>query len=165
MMMNKIGMTFLLCVITAVVMMMNVLSYAEYKFLCPSELTVQQSVVQDASGWKIYGSHKRHPFVNLSFSERGPEEEYSLVPEGYRKAKGAIIAEWELPRPTEGYWVLCEYKDTRATVARKLPEDVAYCEVEYDSRSSEPVVKKWHCLSEAELKKKAESKKRKSKGR
>ncbi len=150
---------FQISIIAVAITSTNVLSHAEYKFVCPSELTVLQSIVQDVSGWKMYGSHRRHPFVNLSFSEGIPNESYILVPDEEKRKGSRLIARWELLKSTEGYWVLCEYADTSATVARKLPEDVAYCEVEYDRIFPEAVVKQWHCLSEAELKKKAESKK------
>ncbi len=159
MMMNKTVMAFLLCVITAVVMMMNVLAFAGDEIVCPPRLTVQHDITGNVpDDWQKHDDRSSHPFVNVMFSEGSPDLQIILAPIGKKKVKGKSIAEWEFPKSAVGYWVSCLYNNTSATIARKLPEDVAYCEVQYDKAYSSPHVERWRCLSDAQLKQRRKEK-------
>jgi hypothetical protein len=114
---------------------------------CPSQLTVQQSVDQKIDGWEKYSTNGSYSFLSVFFSKGAPENRNILSPSRERKVNGVLIAEWNLPKSKEGYWVSCVYKDTGATVVRKLADDVAYCEAEHEDNSSRSVVKQWSCSS------------------
>ncbi len=114
---------------------------------CPAALTVQQSADAGPDGWQVFNTHDKHPYVGVSFSEGPPDKKAILAPNSEKKAGGAKLAVWTLTKSAEGYWVSCLYSETSATVAKKLPDDVTYCEVEYDRNFSQPVAKRWRCSS------------------
>jgi hypothetical protein len=165
MMTNKITKLCRVCLVTLVVISTDVLAFADDEIGCPSRLTVQQSVDQDVSGWQKNDSHKSHLFMNVSFSEDSPDKKIILAPTREKTVRHTLIKEWELPKSTKGYWVSCHYDDAKATVAKKLPDDVSYCKAEYDRNSSRTFVKRWQCVSEEKLKQEAKSKKRKTKNK
>jgi hypothetical protein len=116
-------------------------------FTCPSELRVAQEIGENVKDWKPFNSKDRHPYIGVSFSQGPPDEQVILAPSSEKKHRGNIIATWELPPSTDGYWVSCLYSKTSAVVVRKLEGNPSSCEVEYDNRFSTPVAKQWRCNS------------------
>jgi len=114
---------------------------------CPKELTVRQSVDGEPAGWQALSTHDKHPYVGVSFTEGPPDRKVILAPSRSKRVHGASVSTWSLAKSNDGYWVSCLYGETSATVATKLPSDVAHCEVEYDKRFSRPVAKRWRCVS------------------
>lgn len=122
------------------------LAEAQDAHTCPKKLAVMQTVAERiADGWKSVGSNKEHPFIGISFSAGYPDKAMLLAPSKKVKKNKAITVIWEFPESDTGYWVSCEYGKTSATVAKELDRNIRVCTVEYDSRFSEPVVKKWGC--------------------
>jgi hypothetical protein len=143
--MNKIMKRNVLLVVIAAVVSMNIFACAGGNTNCPSRLTVQEDIKQSLNGWQKYSAHESHPLVNVFFSEGEPEKQVILPPTGKGKVKGAFVSEWKLPKSAKGYWVSCVYDDTSVTLARKMPDDVTYCEANYEKDSTRSVVKQWSC--------------------
>lgn len=137
---NKISNT-LLAIIT---FMTNITCAADFQ-QCPLALKVNQTTQSITSDWKIFNSDEKHPYVGVSFSEGSPDKKVILAPDKEKKIKGGVLAVWHLPTSAEGYWVSCLYAETSVTIARRLPSNIQSCAVEYDSRSSPPIIKNWHC--------------------
>ena len=70
-----------------------------------------------------------------------------LAPLKEEKIKGGTIAYWNFPVVSVAYWMSCLYGETSVVASQMLPIDIRTCEVEYDSRFSSPVAKKWQCDS------------------
>ena len=125
------------------------IAHAQDLMQCPPVLKTKQSIDGEQTGWQAFNSHEKHPYVSVSFSEGTPNKKIILAPSSEKKVRGKLLAVWTLPKSTEGYWVSCLYGETSVTVARKLPDDVSYCEVEYDRNFSQPVAKRWMCGAKA----------------
>ncbi len=153
MMMKKIMTPFLACIIAAAITVSSAAVFAGNEIVCPTRLAVQHDIAQDVpDGWYKHDDRSDHPFMNVMFTEGSPDLLIILAPAAKREVKGELIDEWEFTGATDEYWVSCLYNGTSATVARKLPKDVAYCEVRYDKVSSSPNAKAWRCLSVEQLK-------------
>ncbi len=146
--------------VAAILLIQAFFAGASDEIICPEQILVQQTIEQAIPGWQAFGTHKSHHFRNISFYEGSPDKQYLLAPDSERKIKGKLIAQWPLPASEEGYWVSCEYTQTSATVAKKLPEGVNFCEVEYDENDTQPVVKKWRCGTRAGAKTKTDNSKK-----
>jgi hypothetical protein len=125
-------------------LMTNVACASDFQ-QCPLELLVNQTAQGTVSGWKTFNSDEKYPYVGVSFSAGSPDKKAILAPDKEKKIKGGTLAIWHFTTSAEGYWVSCLYAETSATVARRLPTNIQSCAVEYDGRSSPPIVKNWHC--------------------
>ena len=124
---------------------MTNIAFASNVQQCPLELQVTQTTQGTVPEWKIFNSNEKHPYVGISFSEGSPDKKAVLAPNKEKKIKGGTLSIWDFTASSEGYWMSCIYAETSATVAQKLPTNIQSCEVEYDGRSSPPIVKNWHC--------------------
>lgn len=131
--------------LTALLSFAGHVAQAQDLLQCPPALKIQQNIDGEQTGWQALNSHEKHPYVGVSFSEGTPDKKIILAPSSEKKVRGALLAVWALPKSADGYWVSCLYAETSVTVARKLPDDVTYCEVEYDRNFSQPVAKRWQC--------------------
>ncbi|MBC7455278.1 MAG: hypothetical protein H7335_16595 [Massilia sp.] len=130
--------------ITITSLMTNVACASDFQ-QCPLELLVNQTAQSTMSDWKIFNSDEKHPYVGISFSEGSPDKKMILAPDKEKKVKGGVLATWHFPTSAEEYWASCLYAETSVTIARRLPSNIQSCAVEYDGRSSPPIIKNWHC--------------------
>jgi hypothetical protein len=112
---------------------------------CPPQLPVRQALTQDFPGWTSLNEQASYPFTRIVLYAGPPAEGSRLVPTSeYRTASGLHDA-WTLPRRAAGYWVACNYGNTAATLARRLPDNVDHCLADYDGRFVTLVVRRWAC--------------------
>ncbi|MCU6432929.1 hypothetical protein LPB67_03950 [Undibacterium sp. Jales W-56] len=112
---------------------------------CPSELQVEQTVSKLPEGWTGYSTNKKHRFVNVMFSNGDPTQSFILVPSKELKRNKEDIAIWRFEPSEKAYWISCIYSETKATLARELPDNIKICTVAYDARFTSPVVKEIKC--------------------
>ena len=112
---------------------------------CPAQLPVSQTVTTTIAGWTPLNQQGSHPFTRVAFYPGPPAETALIVPTVEYKGQAGLHDGWDLPRRAGGYWMTCAYGNTTATVARKLADDVDFCQADYDGRFLTLVVRRWSC--------------------
>jgi hypothetical protein len=112
---------------------------------CPAQLPVKQTISEAIADWTPLDQQGNHPFVRVAFYPGPPAESSLIVPSVEYKGQTGMHDGWDLPRRQGGYWMTCAYGNTTATVARKLGDDVDFCQADYDSRFFTLVVRHWSC--------------------
>ena len=112
---------------------------------CPAQLQVSQTVTAAVPGWTAQNQQASYPFARVAFYPGPPGETRLIVPKAEYKRPAGLHDGWDLPPRPGGYWMTCAYGNTTATVARKLPDKVDYCQADYDSRFITLIVKHWAC--------------------
>ena len=54
------------------------------------------------------------------------------MPDNEKPTGDNVIQIWQLPKNDRGYWLQCNYANTTAQIARRLPASVTRCDVVYD---------------------------------
>jgi hypothetical protein len=112
---------------------------------CPAQLPVKQTVSETIAGWTALDQQGNHPFVRVAFYPGPPAESSLIVPTVEYKGQTGLHDGWELPRRPGGYWMTCAYGNTTATVARRLADNVDFCQADYDGHFFTLVVRHWSC--------------------
>ncbi len=114
---------------------------------CPAQLPVKQTVATAIPGWTPLDQQGSYPFQRVAFYPGAPGDAGAalIVPTLEFKGQAGLHDGWDLPRRSGGYWMACAYGNTTATVARKLADDVDFCQADYDGRFLTLVVKHWSC--------------------
>ena len=112
---------------------------------CPAQLSVRQTVSDPIAGWLSMNQQGGYPFVRVAFHPGMPVDGDLIVPTVEFKGQAGLHDAWDLPRHDGGYWMTCAYANTTATIARKLADDVDFCQADYDGRFVTLVVKHWSC--------------------
>lgn len=114
---------------------------------CPALLTVKQTVATAPPGWTPQDQQGNYPFQRIAFYSGAPGDAGAplIVPTIEYKGQAGLHDGWDLPRRAGGYWMTCAYGNTTATVARKLADDVDFCQADYDGRFLTLVVRHWSC--------------------
>ncbi len=112
---------------------------------CPAQLPVTQTVSEPIAGWTPLNQDGNYPFVRVAFYPGPPADNSLIVPSIEFKGRAGLHDGWDLPRRADGYWMTCAYANTTATVARRLPDDVDFCQADYDGRFLTLVVRRWSC--------------------
>jgi len=112
---------------------------------CPAQLPVTQTVSQPIPGWTPLDQRGNYPFVRVAFFPGPPADASLIVPTTEYKGTAGLHDGWDLPHRAAGYWMTCAYANTTAVVARKLADDVDFCQADYDGRFLSLVVKHWSC--------------------
>ena len=112
---------------------------------CPAQLPVRQTITDPIAGWTPLNQQGSYPFTRVAFYPGPPAETALIVPTVEYKGQSGLHDGWDLPRRPGGYWMTCAYANTTATVARKLADDVDFCQADYDGRFMTLVVKRWSC--------------------
>jgi hypothetical protein len=112
---------------------------------CPVQLPVRQTIAQDIAGWTPQNQDSSYPFARVTFFPGPPSQTTLIVPTMEYKGQAGLHDGWDLPRNATGYWVACSYGNTTASIAKKLPDNVDYCQADYDGRFLTLVVKRWSC--------------------
>jgi hypothetical protein len=120
---------------------------APASMICPPSLTVTQKIDAAAGDWLAFSSHERHPWTGVSFSEGPPDQMVWLAPTEEHAVRGIKVATRRFLPSAQGYWVACIYSGSSAYVARKLPAELSFCEVEFDPKFAAAEVSKWRCVS------------------
>jgi hypothetical protein len=109
---------------------------------CPLEISVNQNILTEPSGWKAFVGPTRHPLVTVQFSDGPPSAQAFLVPS---EEKGSHTLVWNFQTPQEEVWVSCAYNNTSVTLSKKLTKPVTSCQVEYDPDFTPPVARTFSC--------------------
>jgi hypothetical protein len=114
---------------------------------CPAQLPVAQTVSESVAGWTPMNQQGSYPFQRVAFFPGSPNPAGAslIVPTVEYKGQTGLHDGWDLPRRAGGYWMTCAYGNTTATVARKLADDVDFCQADYDGRFITLVVRHWSC--------------------
>jgi hypothetical protein len=112
---------------------------------CPAQLPVKQTISETIAGWTPLDHQGNHPFVRVALYPGPPAESSLIVPTVEYKGQSGLHDRWDLPRRPNGYWMTCAYGNTTATVARKLADDVDFCQADYDGHFFTLVVRHWSC--------------------
>jgi hypothetical protein len=112
---------------------------------CPAQLPVKQTVSEAIAGWTPLNQEGSYPFVRVAFYPGPPADSSLIVPSTEFKGTAGLHDGWDLPRRPGGYWMTCAYGNTTATLARKLADDVDFCQADYDGRFLTLVVRRWSC--------------------
>jgi hypothetical protein len=112
---------------------------------CPAQLPVRQTVSDAVAGWVPLNQQGNYPFVRVAFYPGPPGETSLIVPTVEFKGQAGLHDGWDLARRAGGYWMTCAYANTTATLARKLADDVDFCQADYDGRFLTLVVRRWSC--------------------
>ncbi len=112
---------------------------------CPVQLPVKQTISETIAGWTALDQQGSYPFVRVAFYPGPPAESSLIVPTVEYKGQTGLHDGWNLPRRQGGYWMTCAYGNTTATLARRLADDVDFCQADYDGRFLTLVVRHWSC--------------------
>ena len=112
---------------------------------CPAQLPVRQTVTETIAGWAPMNQEGSYPFQRVTLHPGRPVDGDLIVPTFEYKGQAGLHDGWDLPHREGGYWLSCAYGNTTATVARKLADDVDFCQADYDGRFVTLVVKHWSC--------------------
>jgi len=112
---------------------------------CPAQLPVRQTVSEAIAGWTPMNQQGSYPFVRVALHPGPPVDGDLIVPTVEYKGQAGLHDGWDLPHRDGGYWMTCAYANTTATIARKLADDVDFCQADYDGRFLTLVVKHWSC--------------------
>jgi hypothetical protein len=112
---------------------------------CPAQLPVHQTIAQDIAGWTAVNEQASYPFARVALFPGPPGESARIVPTTEFNTAAGLHDAWDLPKRAAGYWLACSYGNTTATLARKLPDNVDFCQADYDGRFLTLVVKRWSC--------------------
>jgi hypothetical protein len=112
---------------------------------CPAQLPVRQAISEPIAGWTLLDQQGNQPFQRVAFFPGPPADSSLIVPTAEYKSQTGLHDRWDLPRRAGGYWMTCAYGNTTAIVARKLADDVDFCQADYDGRFLTLVVRHWSC--------------------
>ena len=112
---------------------------------CPAQLPVRQTVSETIADWTPMNQQGSYPFQRVALHPGPPVDGDLIVPTFEYKGQAGLHDGWDLPHRDGGYWLTCAYGNTTATVARKLADDVDFCQADYDGRFMTLVVKHWSC--------------------
>jgi hypothetical protein len=116
---------------------------------CPPEVAVAQRAAAPGPDWTVTYSGYQTTVAGVTIFDGAPAEQASLVPDNQKTVGDKIIQVWQLPKSNRGYWLQCNYANTTAQIARRLPVSVTRCDVVYDRNlrfgSGANVVKSVNC--------------------
>ena len=99
---------------------------------CPAEIAVEQKATAPAPQWAVSYSGYQTAVEGVTIFEGPPSEQASLVPDNQKTSDDKVIQSWQLIKSDRGYWLQCRYANTTAQISRRLPSNVARCDVVYD---------------------------------
>lgn len=96
---------------------------------CPPTLSVQQKASVPNADWTVTYSGYDTAIAGVTIFEGPPASQASLLPDSERTNTDRVFQTWKLPKNESGYWLQCDYANTTAQVYRRLPADIARCDV------------------------------------
>ena len=102
---------------------------------CPAIIAVEQRGSAPAPDWTVTYSGYQTAVAGVTIFDGPPAEQASLVPDSEKRSGDNIIQIWKLPKSDRGYWLQCNYANTTAQIARRLPASVSRCDVVYDNNT------------------------------
>jgi len=100
---------------------------------CPPALTVQAQP-EAPGGWSPYPAKDLHSFAGITLiegeraSQMASDAPASLAPDREVRRGRSLVQSWEFAGPRrEPVFLLCRYRDTRATLAIDLPREIRRC--------------------------------------
>jgi hypothetical protein len=119
---------------------------------CPASVDVQQDIKLPVEGWKTAIAKTNgdaHPLKGIYFSpEEYPSDSCCDIPtEKKTLPRGETVFYFDHVTPKKfDFWFVCGYEDTTVVLARKVPENVARCEVRYSGFPVQPRVISFRCF-------------------
>ncbi len=104
-------------------------AYAEE--MCPPSIEVTESLKTPLEGWTVGQNKVSADLMGITMFSGPPEEEASLVPTGKDATDSSMLDTWPLDPDEHGYWLQCNYANTRVTIAKKLDAKLKYCQIKY----------------------------------
>jgi hypothetical protein len=99
---------------------------------CPRTIAVEQKASAPALDWSVSYSGYETAIQGVTIFEGPPAEQASLVPDNEKTSGDNVIQTWRLTKSDRGYWLQCNYANTTAQIARRLPDSITRCDVVYD---------------------------------
>jgi hypothetical protein len=99
---------------------------------CPLTVAVEQKASAPTPDWTVTYSGYETAIAGVTIFDGPPAEQASLVPDNEKTVGDSIIQTWNLAKSDRGYWLQCNYANTTAQISRRLPINVARCDVVYD---------------------------------
>ena len=99
---------------------------------CPRTIAVEQRASAPAPDWSVSYSGYETAIQGVTIFDGPPAEQASLVPDNEKTVGDNVIQTWRLTKSDRGYWLQCNYANTTAQIARRLPASIARCDVVYD---------------------------------
>ncbi len=96
---------------------------------CPATVAVEQRASAPAPDWTVSYSGYETAVAGVTIFDGPPAAQASLVPDQEKNSGENIIQVWQLPKSERGYWLQCNYANTTAQIARRLPPSVTRCDV------------------------------------
>jgi len=106
--------------------------FAEAESACPQTIAVAQGASAPSPDWTVTYSGYQTAVAGVTIFDGPPSEQASLVPDDEKTAGDNLIQTWQLAKSDRGYWLQCNYANTTAQIARRLPASVSRCDVVYD---------------------------------
>jgi len=106
--------------------------FARAESACPATVTVDQRASAPAPDWTVSYSGYQTAVAGVTIFDGPPSQQASLVPDSEKPSGDNLIQIWQLPKSDRGYWLQCNYANTTAQIARRLPASVSRCHVVYD---------------------------------
>ena len=106
--------------------------FARAESACPATVTVDQRASAPAPDWTVSYSGYQTAVAGVTIFDGPPSQQASLVPDSEKPSGDNLVQIWQLPKSDRGYWLQCNYANTTAQIARRLPESVSRCDVVYD---------------------------------
>jgi len=120
----------------------SAVAFASETVQCPAAIEVQEQAKDVPEGWLAFEPDTEHPLMSVEFSEGVPTIRATLLPTDER---GRSISIWRFTPSEQGYWVSCCYNNTSILISKRLPNNTAACEVEYDIGFAVPLPKRVVC--------------------
>jgi hypothetical protein len=99
---------------------------------CPKTIAVEQKASAPAADWNVSYSGYETALQGVTIFDGPPAQQASLVPDSEKSSGDNVIQIWRLTKNDRGYWLRCNYANTTAQIARRLPDSITRCDVVYD---------------------------------
>jgi hypothetical protein len=99
---------------------------------CPRTIAVDQRASAPAPDWSVSYSGYETAVQGVTIFDGPPAGQASLVPDNEKTSGDNVIQTWRLTRSDRGYWLQCNYANTTAQIARRLPDNITRCDVVLD---------------------------------
>jgi hypothetical protein len=107
---------------------------------CPSAIETSQKITSTHEGWSASptggrSTGLRHYGWISGFSDPIDGQTASLKPSTYVVSpsnRNVSTATWRFYRPSENFWAICTYSNTRIVLHKPLPAGIKQCSIELD---------------------------------
>jgi hypothetical protein len=106
---------------------------------CPREIETSQKIISTHEGWSAkttgHSTRLRHYGSISGFADPIDGQTASLKPNTHvvsSSNRHVSTSTWRFYKPSENFWAICTYPDTRIVLYKPLPAGIKQCSIELD---------------------------------